>query len=289
MPFFSIIIPTYNRSDFVSFAIESVVSQTFQDWELIIVDDGSTDDTKDVVAGFLSDVRIRYIWQANQERSVARNNGISLSKGEYICFLDSDDYYLPNHLSTFYDRINETSASALFSESYIEIDGRKTEQKMLSPEETYSFDALATNTITPQAVCLKKSVLASNLFNPEIRMGEDRELWLRIAHDTAFVHIPEATFVLREHDGRSINSPAIWACREGLKTARLICKLHKRVLSKSIRNNILGREYYNSAKYFIFKQKKLKAIYYLLLVAIHQKKRAKEAVYISLKLLLKKA
>jgi glycosyltransferase involved in cell wall biosynthesis len=90
-PFFSIILPTYNRASFISKAIESVIDQLYNKWELIILDDGSTDNTKEIVLSF-NDDRIRYIYQENKERSAARNNGIRNAKGEYICFLDSDDY-----------------------------------------------------------------------------------------------------------------------------------------------------------------------------------------------------
>ena len=92
-PFFSVVIPTYNRAHLIKETIESVQKQTFSDWELIIVDDGSTDDTKSVVKS-VDDKRIQYVFQENAERSVARNNGFRHAKGQYICFLDSDDYYL---------------------------------------------------------------------------------------------------------------------------------------------------------------------------------------------------
>src|SRR5579863_5435892 len=104
MPFFSIILPSYNRSQLISVPIRSVLAQTFNDWELLVVDDGSTDDTREVALSF-KDSRITYIWQPNAERSAARNNGISKAKGKYICFLDSDDYYLDNHLSALYKAI----------------------------------------------------------------------------------------------------------------------------------------------------------------------------------------
>ncbi len=105
MPFFSIIIPTFNRARIIRRPIDSIIAQTFTDWELIIVDDGSTDDTKSVVDSYL-DKRIRYVWQENQERNAARNTGLRLSSAEWICFLDSDDEYYPNHLSTLYEAIN---------------------------------------------------------------------------------------------------------------------------------------------------------------------------------------
>ena len=101
-PFFSIILPTYNRSNFLPYAIESVIKQSYNSWELIIVDDGSTDNTKSIVTKFQrKDKRIFYFFQKNQERSSARNNGIKNSTGIWICFLDSDDIYHSNHLHVF--------------------------------------------------------------------------------------------------------------------------------------------------------------------------------------------
>ena len=92
--YFSIILPTYNRADFLPKTIESVISQSFTSWELIIIDDGSTDNTKILVEKYQkSQNQIRYIYQKNSERSAARNNGIKNSNGQWICFIDSDDMY----------------------------------------------------------------------------------------------------------------------------------------------------------------------------------------------------
>ena len=99
---FSIIIPTYNREKFLPKAIESVINQSHNNWELIIVDDGSTDNTKSLIEDYQKkENRIKYIFQENSERSVARNNGIKNAKGDWICFLDSDDLYHETHLEVF--------------------------------------------------------------------------------------------------------------------------------------------------------------------------------------------
>lgn len=104
MPFFSVIIPTYNRAKDLKRSLESVLAQTFTDFELLIVDDGSTDSTPEVV-GWYNDDRIRYIYQDNKERSAARNNGMQQATGKYICLLDSDDIFYPEHLQVMHDGI----------------------------------------------------------------------------------------------------------------------------------------------------------------------------------------
>lgn len=106
-PFFSIILPTYNRASLLREAIRSVVQQTYTNWELIVVDDGSTDDTREVVAAF-GDDRIRYYFQPNRERAASRNRGVALARGQYCCFLDDDDLFTASHLETLYQLIEKT-------------------------------------------------------------------------------------------------------------------------------------------------------------------------------------
>jgi len=92
----SVVIPTYNRAPYVTMAIESALAQSYQDYEIIVVDDGSTDGTRDVLEPYRD--RIRYMYQDNKGVSAARNTGIQESRGEWIAFLDSDDEWLPNKL-----------------------------------------------------------------------------------------------------------------------------------------------------------------------------------------------
>jgi glycosyltransferase involved in cell wall biosynthesis len=108
MPFFSIILPTFNRAHLIIRAVESIKRQSFDDWGLIIIDDGSKDDTfaklRDIVA---SDSRIRYHFSANRGLAGARNLGCSMASGKYLTFLDSDDEYLPDHLATRYEVLSQ--------------------------------------------------------------------------------------------------------------------------------------------------------------------------------------
>ena len=101
MPTVSVIITTYNRAEYVTKAIESVIGQTYQNWELVIVNDGSSDQTEEVVRQYVTtDGKVRYVKQANQGLSGARNKGISETRGKYITFLDDDDWWFPGKLKT---------------------------------------------------------------------------------------------------------------------------------------------------------------------------------------------
>jgi glycosyltransferase involved in cell wall biosynthesis len=98
MPEVSVIIPTFNYGRFLATAIGSVLGQTVRDLELVVVDDGSTDNTRDVVSQFASDLRVRYLYQSNQGDAPARIAGLSIASGRYLAFLDSDDYWMPEKL-----------------------------------------------------------------------------------------------------------------------------------------------------------------------------------------------
>ena len=100
-PFFSVILTTYNRAALLQRALDSLIAQTENDWEAIIIDDGSTDNTDLQVQSYLkNDRRIKYVYQKNSGYSLSKNTGIFLAKGKFITFLDSDDEYLPDHLET---------------------------------------------------------------------------------------------------------------------------------------------------------------------------------------------
>ena len=210
-PFYSIIIPTYNRSKFISRAINSVLDQTFSDWEIILVDDGSTDNTRDVISLF-DDERIKYLYQENSERSVARNNGIKNSNGEWICFLDSDDYYLPNHLESFYIFISKEKVNKCFivNGGYEEIKKKLIERTLFDSntnEHPANFILRNTN-ITPISVCIHNSCFDTQLFPEKLKKAywEDTHLWLRLSILFPFYQLNDFTSVLTEHPGRSINT-----------------------------------------------------------------------------------
>jgi glycosyltransferase involved in cell wall biosynthesis len=120
----SIIIPTYNRAKYLPRAIESVLNQHYLDWELIISDDGSTDNTENIVQGYLKDNRIKYLKNKNAGATAARNSGARVSKGEYITFLDSDDEAKPNWLKFFIEEIKKGEDVICCGYDYIDQNGK---------------------------------------------------------------------------------------------------------------------------------------------------------------------
>src|ERR1044071_9472053 len=114
---FSIIMPVYNREGIVEQTIQSVLRQSYRDYELIIVDDGSTDNTEEVIKN-ISDEKISYYKIKNSERGAARNFGVKKAKNDYVAFLDSDDLLYPHHLSVAYQNIDTLKCPEVFSLNY---------------------------------------------------------------------------------------------------------------------------------------------------------------------------
>ncbi|MFN5032412.1 MAG: glycosyltransferase [Flavobacteriia bacterium] len=182
---FSIILPTYNRAHRINRAIESILEQRYSAWELIIVDDASTDNTEELIQPYLSDSRIRYIKnEINQERCVSRNIGIEAAKGDYICFLDSDDYHLPHHLESFdnFLKANNFPKAFLFSNSFNETENGERSARVCPPFDSVDrFTYFLRYTVNPQRWCVHRNILLEQPFDPNVTICEDMDTSLRIA------------------------------------------------------------------------------------------------------------
>lgn len=203
--YFSIICPVYNRELLVSKAIESVKSQTFQDWELIIVDDGSTDKTNEVVKNFiLKDTRIKYYFQENKGQSSARNLGIKKATGKFICFLDSDDLYFVNHLFVIYNLINSNGKkSAIYCTRYY-INNYKHEESIATYDgnSQHPVEYVLFNTVSSNSLSIPKSILINNNFDERWRYFEDTHLLIRLLLKYPLIQSEEYTCVLNNHSQR---------------------------------------------------------------------------------------
>ena len=205
---FSIIIPTYNRAAFLPKAIESVLSQTFTDWELIIVDDGSTDNTKDVVSQY-SDSRITYIYQENAERSAARNNGIAHSVGEYVLFLDSDDYYLSSFLADLNSEIekNENVPCLYFHNVLIEHNGKQQPFAELLPngeKNILKFLFAKSRVIGVWQTPITRDFLCGNLFDARFSLWEDTHLLFRLLAQYPYKQTNVQGYVAVQHEQSTV-------------------------------------------------------------------------------------
>lgn len=185
-PFFTVIIPAFNRERFIGKAIRSVLRQTCDDFEIIVVDDGSTDRTKKAVKAFGD--RVKYIYQKNQGPSAARNTGILHAKGEYIAFLDSDDCFFPSKLEAnkrFLEKHPE--CKFLYSWYYEKRDGvrKRRIQKTKSYKDLQKFRSrlyqraftIRTSTAVIHRCCFDKI----GLFGKKYRYSQDWDMWLRLA------------------------------------------------------------------------------------------------------------
>ncbi len=139
LPQISVILPTYNRADIINRAINSVLGQSFEMWELIIIDDGSSDNTRLVVEKYLTDGRIKYFFQANQGVVAAINYGINKASSEIITFLGSDDWYKPDHLLVNYNYLQVNPAIDLIH-SNVEVIGSSLAPDYTKPGLSINLD-----------------------------------------------------------------------------------------------------------------------------------------------------
>jgi glycosyltransferase involved in cell wall biosynthesis len=200
-PQVSIVIPAYNAGPYIAESINSVIEQTFTDWELIVVDDGSTDDTVEQVSPFLSDPRISLHDKANSGPASARNAGINLSKADLIALLDADDYWLPTKLEK----------QIAIMGKYPEVGVCGTGRTMISPDGDVlchvkgdgfhgkPFPRLLFAPIADMSMSLirRKVFDKTGLFDESILMSEDTEFWLRVGRDWCFHSIPEPLVCIR--------------------------------------------------------------------------------------------
>lgn len=200
--FFSIIIPTYNREKTINRAIDSCLSQTFGEFEIIVVDDCSTDSTVEIVKKY-TDTRVRLIQnKENSERCISRNNGNKEAIGNYIIFLDSDDYFLEDHLQTFKKSIDQAKnkVALYFTNSIVEREtGERFEKIVPKYDVANKYSYMIEYTLHPARVCIHKDILFEKQFDPRIPGLEDLDLWLRIASEYPVYHIEEFTNVYYIH------------------------------------------------------------------------------------------
>mgnify|MGYP003675035063 FL=1 len=194
-PLVSIITPTYNRAEFIEQAVNSVLAQTYTNFELLIVDDGSTDNTRDLLEPALTDSRVRYSRQENQGQSVARNRALSEAKGDFVCFLDSDNYWptekLEKQVALFRQ---QPDYDVIYGDVVVidEVGAEVTRNNM----RRYSGQ-IARYMIRDNCVSMNTAMARRRCFDElgamsgKRRVADDYDLWLRFSARFRFLYVPE--------------------------------------------------------------------------------------------------
>jgi glycosyltransferase involved in cell wall biosynthesis len=208
----SVVIPTYNSARFLGAAIDSVLVQTYRDFEVIVVDDGSTDDTPEVVARFGEAVRYRR--QANQGVSEARNRGIAEAQGRYVAFLDADDTWFSGKLDRQTFALTASPHHRACYSSYLAVDEHLQPKGIRRSNRVGSTleDLLTRGNVVGSVctvVCERELLAAVGGFDPTLSQCADWEMWVRLATRTEFLYLDEPLVTYRQHASSMSQNPKL--------------------------------------------------------------------------------
>jgi glycosyltransferase involved in cell wall biosynthesis len=258
----SVIIPTYNSARFLTDAIDSVLAQTFKDFEVWVIDDGSTDETASLIRGYRPSVH--YLRQENRGVAVARNRGIEQSRGKYVAFLDADDTWLPSKLERQLDALwNSSNCRACYSAfSVADHNLRPLDVNRSKRQGSALEDLLLRGNVvaTPSTVVCERSLLeASGGFDPTMSQCADWNMWVRLAELTEFLYIDEPLVTYRQHArNMSRNAPllerdSILVLEKGFAMRGLPESLRAQRRSALARNYmVLAGTYFHARRYSDF-------------------------------------
>jgi glycosyltransferase involved in cell wall biosynthesis len=213
-PFFSVIVPTYNQAKYLGEALDSLLAQTEPDWEALVVNDGSTDSTPEVLEPyFKKDRRFRVIHKENGGVASALNAGLRQAKGEWICWLSSDDLFETRKLEIHREWIVKHPACRFFFSHFRELDeatGKFSDPPLWRPipdREWQVLEMLRCTYVHGNSICVQgEAWTKAGMFNEELRFGQDYDMWLRLLGLYPAVFIPERTCITRRHPSQGYYS-----------------------------------------------------------------------------------
>jgi glycosyltransferase involved in cell wall biosynthesis len=203
---FSIIVPTYNRAHLISNTLNSLLAQEYQDFEIIVVDDGSTDNTKEIVEK-IGSKKITYHRIKNSERGFARNYGTRLANGDYVNFFDSDDLALKNHLSVAHDTVVTKNFPEIFHLNYqVKNFDSSLGGSNIGKAGSANGKLIHGNILSCNGVFIKKEIALQFPFRDSrsLSASEDWDLWLRLSARYKIYLVPEVTSYIVNHEQRSV-------------------------------------------------------------------------------------
>lgn len=259
-PIISVIIPTYNREKTINRAIESVLSQTFKKYEIIVIDDGSIDNTKEIISPYIE--KIKYHNQNNAGPSKARNYGIDVAKGEWIAFLDSDDFWFPDKLEIQYEEARKANCDACFHdvvffnlEEYMNNSERCTDYELfnkdinLNQNSKHSGSVLLNDAykrlmksqelfLTPTLLIKKYVIKSMGGYLESLRTSEDYELYYRLAVKNKILYLHKKLTICNIDPKRIYDKGSIYEDRiEAIKIS-----LRERILENDIILSALAKQ-----------------------------------------------
>ena len=215
-PLVSVVMPAYNAAAFIEEAIDSVVKQTVQNWELIVIDDCSKDNTRDVVLAVAEkDSRVRLVCnEQNMGVAKTRNRGLEMCGGQYVALLDSDDYWKPTLLEKMIARAEETTADIVYcSYEMVDEQGEKVCNDFVVPPKTSFEESIVRSVITCSTVLMTSKLAKENRF-PVNMYHEDIALWFQLLRDGAVARgVPEVLAAYRQRRNSRSADKLITACR----------------------------------------------------------------------------
>lgn len=253
-PLVSVIIATYNSDRYLPEALESVFDQSYRNFEIIVVDDGSTDRTRELLAGYGE--RIRVLYQSNRGPSSARNAGIRASRGPYVCFLDADDVWYEDKLLTQVDFMQCNPHIGLVFADMAEFGGEGVQTKSLLSKSIFKDEImnwlpisgaagklLIENFVPTSTVMIRRqSSEKAGTFDESLRASEDRELWSRIASHFEILCIPVVLGEKRLHESNASNNVEV-TLRSRIQIWERARQEHSRALPPAALTNLLGDAY----------------------------------------------
>jgi glycosyltransferase involved in cell wall biosynthesis len=270
MPTVSIIVPTYNSSAYIYETIDSLLAQTFKDYEIIIVDDGSTDDTQEKLKIYGD--KIKYIYQSNQGPSVARNNGITLAVGKYIAFLDSDDLWLSEKLELQVNFMENNPDYGLVSCDALAFKDNQIIVQSMSKERPLKSgwvleDLLKENFLNTNNVLIRRDVFNTlGMFDINIVFSEDYEMWLRIAEKYMIGYVD---LILTKYRLHSTNRSEVNKEKQYESHSKIVQKYIERNRSDINKRNVLSYMHYKRAYNYFYEESYLKSSKYFGLSIIY--------------------
>jgi glycosyltransferase involved in cell wall biosynthesis len=204
-PLVSVVVPAYNAAKYIAETIESVLNQSFSNFELIIIDDGSTDNQVDLIFPYCQrDVRVKYIYQENKGVSASRNTGFNHSSGKYIAFLDADDVWLSNNLSSKLEKFESGNYGLVHSDGYLMDEHSALKPGLMSGCEGQLLNEMLEWTRTqvpgPSSILVKREVLCSvGLFDIALSTSADHDFFLRVASSYSIGRSEHPTWKYRLH------------------------------------------------------------------------------------------